>query len=199
MIGRIVAFRDPVHARSAWANPATRDQVVQTPQGAPYAGYGGFTNFAHPAVRGYNVDIAEEAARRGVDDILYDYVRRPDGPRSGMVFPGLRGNPERAVAGFLAEARGRLGRRGAFLGASVFGIAATRPGEIAQDIGLIAREVDYVAPMLYPSHWAPGEYGVADPNADPYGIVRRSLEDFLRAPVPSVARRKSSSERRTIP
>jgi hypothetical protein len=32
--------------------------------------------------------------------------------------------------------------------------------------------------MVYPSHWAPGEYGVANPNAEPYEIVLRSLQDF---------------------
>ena len=36
----------------------------------------------------------------------------------------------------------------------------------------MARSVDYVAPMVYPSHWGPGEYGVADPNGQPYEIVR---------------------------
>ena len=67
-----------------------------------------------------------------------------------------------------------------FLGASVFGVAATRPLEVAQDIPAMAREVDYIAPMLYPSHWAPGEYGVSHPNGQPYAIVRRSLADFKR-------------------
>jgi peptidoglycan/xylan/chitin deacetylase (PgdA/CDA1 family) len=44
----------------------------------------------------------------------------------------------------------------------------------------MARQLDYVAPMVYPSHWAPGEYNVAIPNASPYAIVRRSLADFQR-------------------
>lgn len=181
IIGRIVAFRDPVLATASWRDPATRGRVVQTPSGGPYSGYGGFTNVADASVRDYNADIAEDAAARGVDDILYDYVRRPDGPISTMRFPGLRGTPEAAVAGFLAENQRRLAPRGTFLGASVFGIAATRPTEVAQDIPLIARSVDYVAPMVYPSHWAPGEYGVADPDADPRDIVRASVADFVKA------------------
>ena len=45
---------------------------------------------------------------------------------------------------------------------------------------MMASHLDYVAPMVYPSHWGPGEYGVADPNAQPYDIVQRSLEDFQR-------------------
>lgn len=177
VIGRLVAFRDPIHASAAW-KAGNRDQVVQAPGGEPYSGYGGFTNFANRAVQQYNIDIAREAADGGIDDILYDYVRRPDGPTSSMVFPGLKGTPEAAIAAFLRETRRALPPSEVYLGASVFGVAATRPTEVAQDIPMMARHVDYVSPMLYPSHWGPGEYGVAFPNGQPYDIVLRSLRDF---------------------
>lgn len=180
VVGRIVAFRDPVLAGWAWRN-GRRDWVVQTPGGAPYAStYGAisFTNLASPAVRRYNEDLAAEAARLGFDSVMYDYVRRPDGPRDGMAFPGLTGPPAAAVAGFVRETRARVRPLGAFLGAAVFGVSATRPDEVAQDIPAMARYLDYVSPMVYPSHWAPGEYGVADPNGSPYAIVNRSLKDF---------------------
>jgi hypothetical protein len=179
VIGRLVAFRDPVLANWAWKH-GHREQVIQTPRGTAYADYGGFTNFANASVRSYNVDIAEEAAKAGIDDVLYDYVRRPDGPRRTMVFKGLRETPERAIARFVRETEFRLRAYGTRVGASVFGIAATRPKEIAQDIPLIAKAADYVAPMLYPSHWAAGEYNVRNPNAQPYAIVARSLKDFLK-------------------
>jgi hypothetical protein len=61
---------------------------------------------------------------------------------------------------------------------SVFGIAATRPESIAQDIRLLAPHVDYVAPMVYPSHWGAGEYDVGDPLRQPADIVRASVADF---------------------
>ncbi|HEU0304465.1 MAG TPA: putative glycoside hydrolase [Gaiellaceae bacterium] len=181
VVGRLVAFRDPVLAKWAWTNGA-HDLVIQTPDGGAYSGgYGGFTNYVHPQVQAYNVDLAVAAAKLGVDDVLYDYVRRPDGPVSSMVVPGLESDPSDAVLGFLRLARQRLAPFDTFLGASVFGIAATRPDEIAQDVPAIAREVDYVAPMLYPSHWGPYEYGVTQPESEPYAIVRRSLRDFQRA------------------
>ena len=179
VVGRIVAFRDPAHAAAAWKR-GWRSQVIQTPAGGPYAGYGGFTNFANPTVRRYNVDVARVAAAAGIDDVLYDYVRRPDGPIDSMVFPNLRGSPEHSIATFLAEARRALKPYGTFLGASVFGVAATRPTEVAQDIHAMGRNVDYISPMLYPSHWSAGEYGVSYPNAEPYAIVARSLRDFRR-------------------
>jgi hypothetical protein len=179
VIGRLVAFRDPVLAAAAW-DAGDKEQVIQTPAGKPYAGYGGFTNFANPVVQAYNVDVAREAAELGVDDILYDYVRRPDGPIDSMVFPGLKGSADRAIVGFLEATRKALRPTGAFLGASVFGIAATRPDEIAQNVPLMASHVDYVAPMLYPSHWGAYEYDLPNPDSEPYAIVRRSLPDFVK-------------------
>ena len=180
VIGRLVCFRDPVLASAAWKRDQ-RSRVVQTPDGGLYArDYGGFTNFADPVVRKYNIDVAVAAARVGVDDVLYDYVRRPDGPRASMIFPGLRGSPERSIVEFIRETRLALEPYGTYLGVSVFGVAATRPLEVAQDIRAIAREADYIAPMVYPSHWRAGEYGVAAPNSEPYEIVRRSLRDFSK-------------------
>jgi hypothetical protein len=179
VIGRLVCFRDPIFAAAAW-KAGRRAEVIQTPGGEPYAGYGGFSNFAHPAVRKYNIDVAVAAARLGVDEILYDYLRRPDGPTDSMVFPGLRGPPEAAIVRFLSESRAALAGTGTLVGASVFGVAATRPEEVAQDIPKMAREVDYIAPMVYPSHWGPGEYEVDDPNGEPYQIVLRSTQDFVK-------------------
>ncbi len=178
--GRIVAFRDPALAGWAWGS-GRPDWVVQNPGGAPYSsGYGAiaFTNFASPGVRRYNIDLAAEAARLGFDGVMYDYVRRPDGPMDGMRFAGLADQPSRSIAEFLRESRDPVRDSGAALGAAVFGIAVTRPEQIAQDIRMMAQHVDYVAPMVYPSHWGPGEYGVADPNAQPYDIVARSLPEF---------------------
>lgn len=179
VVGRIVAFADPVLAR--WAADSGRlDLVVQHADGSPYTKYGGYTNFAHPVVQQYHVDLAEEAARAGVDDILYDYVRRPDGPITGMRFPGIEGSPEDQIIAFLAESRRRLEPTGARLGASVFGVSLTSPRSVAQDIPRMAEHVHYIAPMVYPSHWGPGEYGVANPNAQPYDITFRSLDAFRR-------------------
>ncbi|SDP89346.1 hypothetical protein SAMN04487905_1126 [Actinopolyspora xinjiangensis] len=180
VVGRLVAFKDPVLAEAAW-KAGNRDQVVRTASGGPYnGGYGdySFTNFANPTVRDYNIDIAAEAARLGFDDVLYDYVRRPDGDRSGMRFAGLEKTPSESIAGFLRQSRERLREHGTYLGASVFGITVTRPESVGQNIPKIAEYVDYVAPMIYPSHWGPGEYDVADPNNEPYKIVRRSLRDW---------------------
>lgn len=178
VVGRIVCFRDAVLADASW--PRRKERVIQRPDGSAYADYGGFTNFAHETVRDYNIDIAEEAAKAGIDDILYDYVRRPDGDLRNLKMPGLKGSPERAIVGFVRDTNERLEPYGTKLGLSVYGIAATRPKEIAQDIPRLSKHADYISPMVYPSHWAAGEYNVGNPNAEPYKIVFRSLKDFVK-------------------
>ena len=50
VIGRLVAFRDPIYAEAAWA-AGHHDEVLQTPSGDMLGTYGGFANYANPAVR----------------------------------------------------------------------------------------------------------------------------------------------------
>jgi hypothetical protein len=176
VVGRIVAFADPVLASWAWEN-GERDWVIQLPDGSDFyrGSYAGFSNYTHPDVIDYLLDVAEEAASMGVDHILWDYIRRPEGLDNYMV-PGLTTTPEEAIVAFTQQADERLAPYGVQHGASVYGIAADRPTQIGQDIPGMADHLDYVAPMIYPSHWGPGEYGIDDPNGQPYDIVRATLQ-----------------------
>ena len=182
VIGRIVAFNDPKLSTWAVANKH-RDWVIQNPDGSRYLyGYNktGFTNFANKQVRDYNISLAAEAVKAGFDDVVYDYVRRPDGPIAGMRFPGLRGKPEDAIAGFLAQAQAAIRPLGGSLGAAAFAQASTRPASTAQNIRKMAMHLDVVIPMDYPSHWNKGEYGVPDPYVGARQIVQRSLVDWKK-------------------
>jgi hypothetical protein len=51
--------------------------------------------------------------------------------------------------------------------------------KIGQDYRSIAAIVDYISAMAYPSHYAPGTYGIADPNRDPYATVKGSMSKAL--------------------
>jgi len=187
VIGRVVAFRDPLLTKVMWQR-GQKDWVVQDAKGQPLGAYGGFANFANPDVQAYNLAVAEEGAKAGMDEILWDYVRRPEGPIDSMVFPGIPSadaDVTGSVVDFLSKGQAMLRPLHTLQGASVFGIAATRPSEVGQDVAAIAMHTDYVAPMLYPSHWNRGEYGVADPNRRPYDIVKASLADFILAVAPT--------------
>ena len=181
VIGRMVAFADPALAAWAWENDR-RDMVIQLKDGSDYyrGSYAGFSNYTHEDVIDYLLDLAEEAAQAGVDHILWDYIRRPEGLDNYTV-PGLETTPEEAIVEFTRLADERLAPYGIQHGASVYGIAADRPTQIGQDIPGMAEHLDYVAPMVYPSHWGAGEYGVADPNRQPYDIVTATLEVWEEA------------------
>ncbi|MGQ0467675.1 MAG: putative glycoside hydrolase [Sporichthyaceae bacterium] len=189
VIGRIVAFRDP-QVGSWAAQNGKMDWVIQDKSGNPYKtgsyGKGAFTNFANPEIRKYNIDLALEAARAGFDSIMYDYIRRPEahaasGGLAAQVFPGIGStDPQDAIVSFLAEAQPQIHAAGAQVGAAVFGVSAFTPISVGQNIPKMAKHLDYINPMVYPSHWGPGEYSVASPNSMPYEIVNRSMLDFNR-------------------
>jgi hypothetical protein len=180
VIGRVVAFRDPVLAHAAWG-AGQANQVIQSAQGGPYGTSGQFTNFADPAVRQYNLDIALDAVNRGVDDILWDDTRRPGGDPAGMVIPGLVGSPSDSIAGFLAEAHSELRRRGAYQGVTTDGEAAERGDLVGQDVARIAANSDYVAPQIFPGYWSAGRHNVASPVNQPGDLVRAVLQGFQKA------------------
>ena len=110
VIGRIVCFLDPQLASWAWENDRTEMLVLQGSGGPLATDYGeaAFTNVANAEVRQYQIDLAVEAARLGFDEILYDYVRRPEGDTAAMYFPDLQGAPSVAVARFVADTNAQL-------------------------------------------------------------------------------------------
>ena len=195
VIGRVVAFRDPILAEHA-AEGGQMDMLVQGTDGEALDIYrGGFTNFAHPDVQQYNLDVAVEAAELGFDDIMFDYIRRPDGYLENMVFPGLPGPDEAeeddrsdlvtaTILDYLERTHVELRDQGTFQGAAVFGIAANRGNQIGQEAGEMVAHLDYMAPMLYPSHFGEGEYNVKVPNAEPGKIVERSMREFVEVVEP---------------
>jgi hypothetical protein len=180
VIGRVVAFRDPTLAEAAWGAGET-NQVIQSAAGGPYGTQGQFTNFADPAVRRYNLAIALDAVSRGVDDILWDDVRRPGGDPAGMVIPGLSGSASDSIAGFLAEAHSELRRRGAYQGATTDGEAADQGDLVGQDVARIASNADYVAPQIFPGYWSAGRHNVASPVNQPGDLVRAVLQRYQQA------------------
>ncbi|MFZ5767706.1 MAG: putative glycoside hydrolase [Bacillota bacterium] len=179
LIARIVVFQDPVlvNARPEWA---IRDQ-----QGKPWRDQHGWY-WLNPYSRDvweYNVDLAEQAVKLGFDEVQFDYVRFPDNPQR-VARTAVLDNPEgltrtEAILAFLRLARERLAGK-AFLSADVFGLATTAADDmgIGQDFSAICQVVDYISPMVYPSHYYnPGIYGLPVPEADPYQVVKRALQD----------------------
>jgi hypothetical protein len=131
----------------------------------------------------YNVAVAKAAAKAGFDEIQFDYVRFPsDGDVSSAVFgrAGRRANGW-VIAAFVHYAAERLRPLGVRVSVDVFGLSATRDLGVGQVPRRLARYVDAVYPMVYPSHYRSGEHGLSDPSSEPGVTVSRSLRDFRKA------------------
>ncbi|HJV71476.1 putative glycoside hydrolase [Ideonella sp.] len=131
---------------------------------------------------GFALDVAEEAAQLGFDEVQFDYLRFPDA--SGLRFSQPDTEPARiaAITGFLDGARNRLMPYNVTIAADVFGYICWNENDtrIGQQLEAIIGHVDVLSPMLYPSGFSFGIPGYSQPVAAPYEIVYRSLQRALR-------------------
>ncbi|HEV8198337.1 MAG TPA: putative glycoside hydrolase [Gemmatimonadales bacterium] len=182
-IARIVVAKDPLLAanKGAWA--------IQNGSGGAWTDRKGtkWVDAFNDSVWVYAAALAAEAVSIGFEEIQYDYVRFPDESRQRMakaVFPARRG---------IESSREGITRNLLLLGArtralkvpftiDVFGLTTTAEDDmgIGQYWEDLVTSADVVLPMVYPSHYQRGVYGVARPNASPYVMVRRAIEDGLR-------------------
>lgn len=182
-IARVVAFKDPLFAN------AKPDHAIQLKDGGVYLDNNGesWVNPFDEYVWNYVLSISKEAANRGFDEIQYDYVRFPD--RSSYYnpiteFPGRNDrDKDEGIEDFLAFARKELEDYNVHVSADVFGIVTRSWDDIPDDIGQtwrkVANQVDYICPMIYPSHYGPGLYGYEVPDRHPYEISRLAVMEAI--------------------
>lgn len=176
-IARLVVYKDSVAARM---NP---DQVIRQAGGAPWRDKQGLT-WVSPysqKIRDYNLKVAEELVGLGFQEIQWDYIRFPEPYKSlpAQVFPGSNGvsKPD-ALAEFLKQAQTRMHALGVRSTADIFGLVTTVNGalEIGQEWEKVAPVTDVLLPMVYPSHYPPGSFNIARPNAEPYQVVLTAIK-----------------------
>lgn len=126
----------------------------------------------------YNISLAVDAAKSGFDEIEFDYVRFPD--TKGLQFSEESTEEARSatITAFLTEARKQLVPYNVFLSADVFGYICWNKTDtgIGQKIEKLGAALDYISPMLYPSGFSFGIPNYRNPIANPYEIVRLSLD-----------------------
>ena len=177
-IARIVTFRDSYLAE---ARPDLA--VVDAGTGGPWRSYDGMAwlnPFEQETWQAY-ADFAGELASRGFDEIQWDYVRFPsDGDMAALdlglpVDETLRSDTIAAFLGYTGEA---LRPTDVKTAADVFGYTLLLDDiGIGQHIGKLAGVVDYLCPMVYPSHFPEGSIAVpGHPNDFPAETIRISLE-----------------------
>ncbi len=186
-IARIVVFRDPYLAdqRPDWA--------IQRNSGGVWRDYKQFAwvNPYEKNVWDYNIAIAKEAALLGFREIQFDYVRFPENARRVDIEAYYPGNndveKDDNIAKFVSYAREQLKEYNVHIAADVFGVIATSWGDsdrIGQTWEKLSVIMEYICPMVYPSHYGPGYFGFPVPDANPAGTIRRSMADAVKRNAP---------------
>jgi hypothetical protein len=182
-VARIVVAKDPLLARHkpGWAIHDVNGGLWHDRQGDAWV------DAYQDSVWMYAADLAREAVLLGFAEIQFDYLRFPDEPRSLLdraVFPAKHPgeSPRDAVRRNVALMRRRTVDLGVPFTLDLFGLTTSAVGDlgIGQVWTDLAPLADVLLPMVYPSHYRRGSFGIPFPNAQPYATVRRALEDGIR-------------------
>lgn len=181
-IARIVVFKDPLLAERR------PDLAIQRSDGSVWVDHHGekWVDPYNREIWDYAIELAREAVELGFSEVQWDYVRFPDVPQSYMreaVYPARQDRPRvQAIREFLDYSREELKDLGVPVTADVFGLTTSAGDDmgIGQKWEELVDVTDVLLPMVYPSHYARGSYGIAHPNSSPYATVKTAMEHALR-------------------
>ncbi len=183
LIARIVAFKDPKLAQEKpELSLKTKDgKIFKDDKGLSWV------NPYKKEVWDYLVGVASEAAYLGFDEIQFDYIRfSTDSGMKNVNFGKAAKNKSKGqvITEFTKYAYEKLSSKGVFVSADVYGTIIDSQVDakiVGQDYADMASHLDYICPMVYPSHYADGSYEIAHPNDNPYEIIYNALTESQKA------------------
>jgi hypothetical protein len=181
-IARIVVAKDPLLASAQLDWAIKRKDNLE-----PWLDKNGnpWLDPHHKEVWKYAADLAKEAYDLGFSEVQFDYVRFPDEKRlvREATYPLANGRVRaQVIRDQLGYVRSLLKPLEMPMTIDVFGLTATDTTDmgIGQRWEMFVDQADVVLPMVYPSHFAPGTYKLANPNARPYATIDHAMKDAIR-------------------
>jgi hypothetical protein len=179
VIARITVFQDPVLAR-ARPDLAVRQKSNESLLWLDNSGLA-WIDPASKEAWDYNIKIAKEAAKRGFDELNFDYIRFPsDGNLQDIIFPVWNGSSSKdlIIKDFFKNIREEIPQ--STISVDLFGLSTVNSGlGVGQRIENAYQYFDFVCPMVYPSHYEEGFLSYQNPAEYPYEVVRYSMEKAL--------------------
>ncbi len=182
VIGRISVFQDPSYTK-LFPELAVRKKS----DGGVWQDYKGlsFVDVGARPYWDYIVELSKKSYELGFDEINYDYVRYPsDGNMQDTNYTwtlGTTTKPE-MLKSFFEHLAQEMHGVGAKLSVDLFGMTTTV--ETDMNIGQILENAlphfDYIAPMVYPSHYPPTWNGFSNPAEHPYEVIKISMTGALK-------------------
>ncbi len=124
----------------------------------------------NPQAVEYNLAIAAEVAALGFDELQFDYLRFPDGEGLGTGYADRYAAVNRFLDAAREELAGRIMISADLFGRVMWNWNKKKIDPIGQSLEEIAARVDFVSPMLYPSHYNEPMY-----KDDPYRVVKEAM------------------------
>lgn len=179
LIARVVTFKDPILASKV------PEYSIKNKDGSIFRDNKGLAwlNPYNRDVWKYVLNIAARTVLLGFDEIQFDYIRFPTAPGMENVTYGPEAekiSKQQIISEFTKCVTGYLKKGNVKVSADVFGgiiSSEVDSKNIGQDYIQMSEYLDCICPMVYPSQFANGCYGVKNPDASPYEIVYRALKD----------------------
>lgn len=139
----------------------------------------------------YIIAIGLDSYNLGFDELNFDYIRFPsDGNMQDIKYPFSEEKiladsdygKAKVLESFYAYLNKNLKNTGVVLSADLFGMVTTNSDDlnIGQVLEYAAPYFDYIAPMVYPSHYPPNFNGWKNPNNYPYEVVKFSMDSAVQ-------------------
>lgn len=177
VIGRISVFQDPylTQKKPEWALKTKSTGVIWKDRKG--------LSFLDPTkedVWDYVTALAQESYAKGFDEINFDYIRFPsDGNIKDIAYPTSIASKADAIRLFWEHIHQVMTLESHIpTSADVFGLTteATDDMGIGQVLENALPNFDFVAPMIYPSHYPEGYQGFANPATKPYEVVTIAMK-----------------------
>lgn len=193
VIGRLVMFQDSYIAKTR-PQLAVRNKNNEMCFSGRRAWQRYWIDPASAEALDYNIEIAKRGIDVGFDEINFDYIRFPSdlkncNLKNNILYPIWDGEDkylvmQRVFSEIRKQLKGHAGKNNTsiVLSIDIFGNVFVYGAEsgIGQKLSDIAEFFDVINPMPYSSHYKCGEFGLPDPNANPYIVFVRTLKPGLK-------------------
>ena len=191
-IARVVAFKDNVIPKKE------PERAIKNLSGQVYKTSAGDT-WLNPYNKDnwdYLLEICDEAVKLGFKEIQFDYVRFHESMKPTTVILDETILKTDIITEFTKYACEYLQPKGVYVSADVFGaviLSQLDASIVGQDFAAMSQYLDYICPMVYPSHYAEGTFGISYPHLDAYDIILNTMEEGQ-----DLIRENERSKRRAI-
>ena len=174
-IARVVAFKDNVvpSKEPERAVKNLKGQVYKTSTGDTWLDPYNKDNWD------YLLEICDEVIGLGFKEIQFDYVRFHESMKPTTVILDETTSKTDIITAFTKYVCEYLQQEGVYVSADVFGaviLSELDASIVGQDFAAMSQYLDYICPMVYPSHYAQGTMGISYPHIDAYDIILNTME-----------------------